>query len=94
MYFYGLTGSAVGYRSIVPGLKPRSSYVRRVFHLSLRSITSGGRSAHLAYPVHKSGRKTATFYIYMYLHNHTLTALLDIFRPFVLRIFFSSLAVK
>ena len=56
-----LTGSAVGHRSIVSGLKPLPGYVRRVFHLSVRLIIIGGRSAHLAYLVHKSGRKTATF---------------------------------
>jgi len=30
-----------------------------VFHLGLHFITFGGRLAHLAYPVHKSGRKTS-----------------------------------
>ena len=37
------------------------SYVRMVFHLLLRLLTIGGRSVHLAYLVHKIGRKTATF---------------------------------
>ena len=41
-------GSAVGYRSIALGFKPRSGYVRRVFHLLLRLITVGGPSARLA----------------------------------------------
>jgi hypothetical protein len=33
------------------------------FDLSLRLITFGGRSVHLAYLVHKSGRKTSTIII-------------------------------
>ena len=61
MRLRGLTGSAISHRSIAPRFKPRPGYVRRVFHLTLRLITFGGRSAHLAYAVHKSGRKAATF---------------------------------
>ena len=59
--FHGLSFSVVGHRSIATGFKPRPGYVRRVFHLSLRLVTFGGRSAHLAYLVHKSGCKTSTF---------------------------------
>ena len=47
--------------SLASGFKPRLGYIRRIFHLSLRLITIGGSSAHLAYFVHKNGRKTATF---------------------------------
>jgi len=47
----GLTSSAVGHRSIAPGFKTRPGYVRRVFQLSLRLITIGGRSTHLNYLV-------------------------------------------
>ena len=54
------TSSAGGHRSIAPGFKLRPGYVRRLFHLSLRLITFGGRSAHLAYHVDNSDRKTAT----------------------------------
>jgi len=36
-----------------------------LFRLSLRLITFGGRSAHLAYLVHKSGRKTSIIIIIM-----------------------------
>jgi len=57
----GLTGSAAGHRSIAPGFKPRLWYVRTLFHHSLGVINAGGRSAHLAYREHKSGRKTSTF---------------------------------
>ena len=62
-----LTGRAVGHSSIAPGFKPRPGYVRRVFHLSLGVITAEGRPAHLAYLVHVSGSKTATFYS---IHHH------------------------
>jgi len=37
-------------------------HIWRLFHLWLRFITFGGRSAHLVYHVHKSGRKTAIKY--------------------------------
>ena len=71
---YRLTGSAVGRISIAPGFKPRLGYFRRVFHLSLRLITFGGRSAHLAYLVQKSGRKTTTF-IHRHTHTHIFASL-------------------
>ena len=57
---HGLTGSAVGHRSIAPGFKSRLDYIIRMFHLSLLFSTVGGRSGHLAYLVHKRGHKTAT----------------------------------
>ena len=59
-HLHGLTGRVVGHISIAPGFKPQLGYVRRMFHISLRLITLGGRSALLAYLVHKSGRKTST----------------------------------
>ena len=40
----------------------------RVFHFSLRFITFGSRSAHLAYHVHKSGPKTSIIIIHMNIH--------------------------
>ena len=43
-HLHGLTGSAVGHRSIVPGFRPHPGYVRRVFHLALRLIHSFSRS--------------------------------------------------
>ena len=54
--------STVGHKSIAPGFKPWLGYVRRVFHLSLHRITFGGHWAHLAYLVHKSGRKTGNMF--------------------------------
>ena len=56
-HLHCLTGSVVGHISTAPGF--RLGYVGRVFHISLCLITFGGRSAHLVYIVHKSGRKTA-----------------------------------
>ena len=53
--------------SIAPGLKHRPGYVRRVFHLSLRLINYGGRSAQLAYRVHKSGIKPQYLHFYFRL---------------------------
>ena len=64
---HGLTGSMVNHRSIAPGFKPWPDYVRRVFYLWLCLIIFGGHSAHLAYFVHKSGRKTVTFYLLLLL---------------------------
>ena len=61
---HGLTSRVVGHRSIAPGFKSRPGYVRMVFHLSLRLITVGGRSAHLDNPVHQSVHKTAIFTIF------------------------------
>ena len=46
---HDLTANAVGHRSIAPKFKLRPRNVRRVFLLSLRLITFGDRSAHLAY---------------------------------------------
>ena len=40
---HGLTGSTFGHRSITPGFKPPSGYVRRAFRLSLCLITFEGR---------------------------------------------------
>jgi len=52
---HGLTGSAVGHIYIAPQFKSGPSYFRRVRHFSLRYITFGGCSAHLAYIIHKIG---------------------------------------
>ena len=58
---YSITDSMLGHRSTTPGFKHWPGYVRRVFHLSLRFITFGRRSANFTYLVQKSGRETATF---------------------------------
>ena len=58
-----LVGSALDHRSLPPEFESRRGHTWRVFHLLLRFITFGGRLAHLAYHVHKSGRKTAIIII-------------------------------
>jgi len=55
----GLTGSALDHRSLPPEFEPRRGHIWRVFHLRLRFVTFRGSSGHLAYYVHKSGRKTS-----------------------------------
>jgi len=75
----GLTGSALDYRSLPPEFESRRGHIWRLFHLWLRFITFGGGSAHLAYHVHKSGRKTAIIILYpvpsclSHTHTHTHT---------------------
>jgi len=49
----GPTGSALDHISQPPEFESRREHIWRVFHLWLRFITFGGRSAHLAYRVHK-----------------------------------------
>jgi len=56
---HGLTGSTLDHRSLPPEFESRHGHIWRVFHLWLHFITFGGRSAHLAYHVHKSGCKTS-----------------------------------
>ena len=65
MRLHGLSGSTVGHRSIALGFKSWLGYVRREFHLWRRTITFGGHLTHLAYLMHKSGCKTATFNSYV-----------------------------
>ena len=55
----GLTVSALDHRSLPLEFESRHGHNWRVFHLWLRFITFGGRAAHLAYHVHKSGHKTS-----------------------------------
>jgi len=54
-----LVGSALDHRSLPSEFESLRRDIWRVFHLWLRFITFGGRSAHLAYHVRKSGRKTS-----------------------------------
>ena len=53
------SSSVLDYRSLPPMFKSRRGHIWRLFRLWLCLITFGGRSAHLAYLVHKSGRKTS-----------------------------------
>ena len=54
----GLVGSALNHRSLPPQFEYQRRHIWRVFHLRLRFINFGGRSAYLAYRVHTSCRKT------------------------------------
>ena len=53
------SGRVLDHRSLPPVFESRCRHIWRLFRLWLRLITFGGRSAHLAYFVHKSGRKTS-----------------------------------
>ena len=66
-----LTGSELDHRSLPLEFKSRHGHIWRVFHLWPRFITFGGGSAHLAYYVHKSGRKTPIFISNLF-HLHVL----------------------
>ena len=55
---YRSSGSVFHHRSLPLVFESRRGHIWRLFHIWLRFITFGGRSAHLAYHVHKSGRKT------------------------------------
>ena len=55
----GLVGITYDYRSLPPEFEFWHGHIWRVFHLWFHLITFGGRSAHLAYHVHKSGHKTS-----------------------------------
>ena len=56
--------SVLDHRWLPPVFESRRRHIWRLFRLSLRLITFGGRSAHLAYLVHKSGHKTSIIIIY------------------------------
>jgi len=49
--------SVLAHKSLQPVFEFRRGHIWRVFHLWLRFITFGGRSAHLVYHVYKSGLK-------------------------------------
>jgi len=55
MFSYSLC--VLDHRSLPPVFEYRRGHIWKLFHLWLRFITFGGRSVHLAYQVHKSGRK-------------------------------------
>ena len=56
------SGSMLDDRSLPPEFE--SQHIWRLFHLWLRLITFGGRSAHLAYLMHRSGHKTPIIIIF------------------------------
>ena len=51
------SGSVLDHRSLQPVLEYRREHIWRLFHLWLHFITFRGHSVHLAYHVHKIGRK-------------------------------------
>ena len=57
------SGSVLDHKSLPPVFESWPGHIWRLFRLSLRFITFRGRSAHLAYLVHKSGRKTSIIII-------------------------------
>ena len=57
------SGSVLDHRSLPPMFESRHGHIWKLFHLRLRLITVGGRSAHLANNVHKRGRKTSIIII-------------------------------
>ena len=63
----GLTGGALDHRSLPPEFESRRGHIWRVFHPWLSFIILGGRSAHLAYHVNKSVRKTSIITLSNYL---------------------------
>ena len=67
----GLVGSALDHRSLPPEFESWRRRIWRVFHLWLRFINFGGRSAHLPYHVHKSGRKISINHHHHYRSNVT-----------------------
>jgi len=58
----GLIGSAFDHKSLLPGFESRRGHMSRMFHIDF-----GGRSAHLAYNVHKSGRKISIIITITYI---------------------------
>jgi len=58
---HGSTVNAAGHTTLTPLFELQLGYIWTLFRHSLRPITFGSRSAHLAYRVHKSGRKTVAF---------------------------------
>ena len=63
------SGSVLDYRSLPPMFESQCGHIWRMFHLWLCFITFGGRSAHLAYHVHKNSCKTPIIIIIENLLN-------------------------
>jgi len=64
VYFHGWnrvplwsSSSVLDHKSLPPMFESRCGHIWNLFHIWLRFITFWGRSAHLAYHMHKSGRK-------------------------------------
>ena len=69
------SGSVLDHRSLRRVFESWRGHIWRLFHIWLRLITFGGRSAHLAYHVHKSGRKTPIIIILEYMIRRQIFSL-------------------
>ena len=69
--FFFYCGSVLDHRSLPPVFESQHGNIWRLFRLRLRLITFGGRSAHLACHVHKSGRKTSIIFTRARARTHT-----------------------
>ena len=64
------SGNVLDHRSLPPVFEYRRGHIWRLFHLWLiTSVTLGGRSAHLANPVYKSGHKTSIIIYSMFIYH-------------------------
>jgi len=70
-----LSSRAAGHILLTQVFSSRPDYVTRVFHRSLHLITFGGRLAHLAYHMHKSGHNTATILHFHYQADENLPSI-------------------
>ena len=71
------SGSVLAHRSLPPVFESRRGHIWRLFCLSLRLITFGSRSAHLAYIVHKSGHKTSIIIFCLKLSSEAAVIMLN-----------------
>ena len=82
------SGSVLDHRSLPPVFESQRGHIWRLFRLSLRLITFGSRSAHLAYLVHKSGRKTSIISLpIMPQLNHKFTELANVRSVIMTRVY-------
>ena len=69
------SGSVQDNRSLPPVFESRCGHIWRLFHIWLRFITFGGRSAHLVYDIHKGRRKTSIIIIIIIILLYRVLAL-------------------
>ena len=85
------SGSVLDHRSLPPVFESRRGHIWRLFRLLLRLIIFGGRSAQLAYLMHKSGRKTSIIIIYQHVwrlvpSSRSTTCTIAMYHDFYLRV--------
>ena len=76
------SSSVLNHRSLPPVFEFRRGHIWRLFHLWLCFITFRGRSAHLAYHVHKSGRKTSIIALQSFINHAFIPVLLVLWDVF------------